>query len=206
VKHRLKQWGASLRERQVATSIALVCLLLIVIVSIWPDIFQSASSHDVPQQSGAPEATPSVAMVKPGPAEPSVPASSPVATISPRAAESVSRSATDASSAASHHAPPKVKAATTAIQKSASKPPTLKTPPLPTGYYVQVGAFSDRKRAEAMQQKVRRAGWPVYIMPKAKGLLGVVIGPYPSRKQAGQQQQKILQQLKLKGYPIQHTS
>ena len=149
MKHRLEQWAASLRERQIATSIALVCLLLIIIVSIWPDIFHSSGELPPVRQAAKPPA-------------PDLPQDAP--------------------------------------------PTTNNTSPLSSGYYIQVGAFSDKKRASAMQQKIQHAGWPVHIMPKAKGLLGVVIGPYPSRKQAEQQQKKILQQLKLKGYPIQHTS
>jgi len=72
------------------------------------------------------------------------------------------------------------------------------------GYYVQVGAFGDRQRALALRDRVRQAGWPAQVIPKAHGLLGVVIGPYPSRQQASAKQQLILRQLRLKGYPIQY--
>lgn len=192
---RLEQWAASLRERQIATSIALVCLLLIAIVSVWPDIFQSARKVASVQHAITPPApTPSTV---PAAAPEAAPAKPPVA-------------ATPESTVAEPPAEPakaeNIKPVADTSPPEPAPPAAAKTPSMPSGYYIQVGAFSDRKRAAAMQQKIHQAGWPVHVMPKARGLLGVVIGPYTSRKQAEQQQQKILQQLKLKGYPIQHTS
>ncbi len=198
MKHRLEQWAASLRERQIATSIALVCLLLIIIVSIWPDIFHSSGELSPVRQAAEPPATP-VTAVATRAAQPPEPA------ITPAESQPAAPAKPEAAPAMPKKAPVATKPPAPDIPQDAP-PATNSTPPLSSGYYIQVGAFSDKKRASAMQQKIQHAGWPVHIMPKAKGLLGVVIGPYPSRKQAEQQQKKILQQLKLKGYPIQHTS
>ncbi|RMH62309.1 MAG: SPOR domain-containing protein [Zetaproteobacteria bacterium] len=75
---------------------------------------------------------------------------------------------------------------------------------MPAGYYVQVGAFSDKRRALALRARVRKAGWPAQLIPKGHGLLAVAIGPYLTRKEASHKQQRILGQLHLKGYPIQY--
>ncbi len=86
-------------------------------------------------------------------------------------------------------APPPVAVPPTAV------PPATATSELPaTGFSVQLGAFSDDKGANALSNKLKRAGYPAYVEPLAtsKGTWWRVrVGPYSSRDAAATSRDKL---------------
>ncbi|MDX8395292.1 MAG: SPOR domain-containing protein [Mariprofundaceae bacterium] len=89
------------------------------------------------------------------------------------------------------------------VVKSNPKPMAEKTkhPALPQGYYVQLGAFKEIKRAQAMVQQLKR--WKPRLAPR-KGLNAVWIGPFASRNLADQAKTKLHKDSKLQGFIIKH--
>ena len=68
------------------------------------------------------------------------------------------------------------------------------------GFAVQLAAFSDDKGANALANKLKRAGYPAFtetVATSQKTLWRVRVGPYPSREAAAQSRDK----LKAEGHP-----
>ena len=68
------------------------------------------------------------------------------------------------------------------------------------GFVVQLAAFSDDKGANALANKLKRAGYPAFtetVATSQKTLWRVRVGPYPSREAAAQSRDK----LKAEGHP-----
>ncbi len=64
-----------------------------------------------------------------------------------------------------------------------AKPPVL--PPLPRGYLLQVGVFSNTANAEELRAKLAQAGIPATIEAR------VQVGPFKTRKEALEAQEKL---------------
>jgi rare lipoprotein A len=66
----------------------------------------------------------------------------------------------------------------TVAAAAASGPPLPVTAPLPAGDYLQAGAFSQAQRADALVERLRRAGFGNATAYPLHGLLKVRLGPY----------------------------
>jgi DedD protein len=85
------------------------------------------------------------------------------------------------------------KAADAAKAAPAKAPETAPEPPR-EGFVVQLAAFSDDKGANALANKLKRAGYPAYTeaITTSRGMLWRVrVGGYPSREAAGQARDKL---------------
>ena len=88
-------------------------------------------------------------------------------------------------------------------QPTANIKPSPKHHPAASGFYVQVGAFSDENRAKALMRQLRAKGVAsIQVVEKSPGLYAVLIGPFSTRRQAEARQQHLLHAFRLKGYPI----
>jgi DedD protein len=187
-------WKASLTEHRTAWIVASCCLLVILTAAIKPDLFE------FPQHESVGE-------------EPAVPAS-----MEEIIAEQIAPPIEDEAEAvvveaAKEIAPPKAVI-------TPSKPVVEKTPAKPTpapskaeaatkpsapaaGYYVQLGAFGERPRAQGLVDQLKLQGWSAVIAPKPGGLHAVWAGPEKDRGSAERLQKEIERKLKTKGFVVQ---
>ncbi|MBK6396006.1 MAG: SPOR domain-containing protein [Betaproteobacteria bacterium] len=142
-----------------------------------------------------------------------VPATPPVQDAAPRKSLADAEKAMLAPGAGATSAPPKsngngakaadtAKAAEPAAAKSPaparaeapSKPPDSTAPSTREGFAVQLAAFSDDKGANALSNKLKRAGYPAFTeaISTSRGTLWRVrVGPYPTREAAAQSRDKL---------------
>ncbi|HKI59753.1 MAG TPA: SPOR domain-containing protein [Mariprofundaceae bacterium] len=69
------------------------------------------------------------------------------------------------------------------------------------GYYVQTGAFSDHKRAEALMKRLSN-NWKTQIHKKPNNLFAVWSGPYANSKEATAAKNSIAIRTKIKGFIV----
>jgi len=81
------------------------------------------------------------------------------------------------------------------------KPVASKT--LTSGYYVQLGAFKDQKRAQTLSSRLSPT-WKTHIASRPNGMLAVWVGPYATSKEASRYREKIASTTKLKGFVVKH--
>jgi len=74
-----------------------------------------------------------------------------------------------------------------------------------SGFYVQLGAFDQRPRAQRLVDRLKKKGWSVKLAHKKDGLYGVWIGPKSNRKKVENLQHTIQRTLNYKGFIIHHT-
>ena len=192
MKARFEAWRASFREQRIAALVAGVCLALIVILGIRPDLMRPAHTPtEKPQPAQIPEPSPTDGNPVPM-------MNKPETSGQPVMRETTPRATMGTSTDRSQLRPAKPSQQAPGLERKSPEP----TPP---GYYIQVGAFSDARRAHALQRKILRHDWPARIIEKEAGLMAVVIGPYGSHREATGKQQEILRTFKLKGYPIQYA-
>jgi len=91
---------------------------------------------------------------------------------------------------------PKVSATPAPITKQVKRSTALSA-----GYYVQTGAFSERKRAEALVKKLS-ASWKTQIKKKSNRLYAVWSGPYANAKEAIAAKNSIAIRTKIKGFIV----
>lgn len=89
------------------------------------------------------------------------------------------------------------KTATTTVVKKAS----ASVSKLSAGYYVQTGAFSERKRAEALVKKLSTS-WKTQIKKKSNNLFAVWSGPYANSKEATAAKNSIAMRTNIKGFIV----
>jgi len=75
-----------------------------------------------------------------------------------------------------------------------------------TGYFIQIGAFRDSKRAKSLQAKLIKKHWRVSISPTKNHLYSVKIGAYSSKKTAQKAMLKLLHSEKIKGFITHHQA
>jgi len=213
---RLTQWSATFHERRTAVFIAGVCIVVIAAAMLAPQWFASkpeqvteinqtneatgAQTSDTPVErptyridSNTPVAsvtarTPvSNEIIEPAPAVRPVPAPKPVVTAP--APEPAKTTPTVTS-------PPKPKPVTT-IKPSNSSTTVSKAP---TGYFVQVGAFKERKLADNLLKKLTSNGFNTRLIDRSNGMIGVWIGPEDTHKAAEMLQRELQKKLKLQGF------
>jgi len=89
---------------------------------------------------------------------------------------------------------------TTTTAPAVTKPATHSTG-ISSGYYVQTGAFTDRKRAETLMKKLS-ANWKTQIKVKPNRLFAVWTGPYVNSKEATAAKNSIAMRTKIKGFIV----
>ena len=159
---------------------------------------RGGAGEPAPTGAGAPDAAP-------------VPAKPPVQDAAPRKSARTRRRRCSRRARGAASAPPKsngngAKAADTAkaAEPAAAKAPAPARPRRPRsrrsaappreGFAVQLAAFSDDKGANALSNKLKRAGYPAYTeaIATSRGTLWRVrVGPYPTRDAAAQSRDKL---------------
>ncbi|GAV19508.1 rare lipoprotein A [Mariprofundus micogutta] len=93
------------------------------------------------------------------------------------------------------------------VTKAVKQPAVVKTvKKAASGYYIQLGAFNEKPRAQGLVDQLRQSGWHGLINEKSTGLFAVWAGPESNRKAAETLQQAIERKLKLKGFIIHHKA
>ncbi|MDT8376225.1 MAG: SPOR domain-containing protein [Mariprofundaceae bacterium] len=85
--------------------------------------------------------------------------------------------------------------------KQPSSPVASKT--VASGYYVQLGAFRDQKRARTLSGRLSPT-WETHIASRPNGMLAVWVGPYATSGEASRAREKIASVAKLKGFVVKH--
>jgi len=172
------RWQASVFEQRMAWGIAIIAIVLMLFASFRPDWFA------VTKHTPEPTATKAVSDVAKNrtPAKRIDPVSpAPKRATPPEAAPVVKKN--------------RPQRTTAAVAK-----PVRTT--LANGYYVQVGAFKDRDRAQGMVDQLQRHGWHAVIAEKKKGLHAVRAGPEKSRRAAEQLEKTLAKTLHTKGFIV----
>lgn len=128
-----------------------------------------------------------------------VPATPPVQDAAPRKSLADAEKAMLAPGAGATSAPSKsngngAKAAGAAKAEAPSKTTDSAAPAPRGGFAVQLAAFSDDKGANALSNKLKRAGFPAFteaISTSRGKLWRVRVGPYPTREAAAQSRDKL---------------
>jgi len=185
-------WQASAIEHRSAWIVALCCLLLILITSLKPDLFEfsqeevavperveeKARNSDALAERITPPIEQQVEVIKPAPE-----IKQPKAVITPAKPVTTNK---------------------VVVKKEAVKAVTTKANATPaSGYYVQLGAFSEKPRAQGLVDQLKRQGWSAVIAPKPKGLHAVWAGPKSNQAEAEKLQKAIEKKLKTKGFIVQ---
>ncbi len=79
--------------------------------------------------------------------------------------------------------------------------------PLPSSWAVQVGSFSSAENAEALVKKLKRAGFPAFVVKRAetgKLLYRVRVGPLLDKDRAVALAEQIKEKVDLKGFVVPH--
>jgi rare lipoprotein A len=98
--------------------------------------------------------------------------------------------------------PPDETTLPTPSAKAAVAAPVRAVQPAPTsGYYLQVGAFSEPKNADELVERLRKAGFETVGVYPTRGILKVRLGPYPSPN-AMQDDDERLNRIGLRAYRV----
>ena len=183
---RLRAWIATPAETRTVWVIASLCIAVTIVSFLWPQIKPVSDS-------GKPVALmePSATVIK-QPAAESL--HNPVQTksvVPPKKASKPAEHVKSAPSTLPNSVPP----------KQMVKPVASKT--LASGYYVQLGAFKDQKRAQTLSSRLSPT-WNTHIASRPNGMLAVWIGPYRTSKEASRYREKIASTAKLKGFVVKH--
>jgi len=175
-------WQASLLEQRIAWGIAACCIILVFLASTRPEWFELPTPPPQP-------------IVKKEPIR-----------NTPRPAPVIH-----------HHrvetpveAPVKIQPA----QPEPKKRPVVTTPKtkapdtrvIASGFYVQIGAFHERLRAQGLADQLKRKGWKAVISTRKNSLFAVWIGPKQTRASAEKLLVTIQHKLKSKGFIVHQKS
>ena len=183
-------WQASVIEHRTAWSVALCCLLLILITSLKPDLFSSSDQVSVVAQEDIAAERPKHRAKPIAPridAKPKQPALEHVTEVKrPKVVVAAAK--------------PIVKKSTP--KKIVTKPAatTVSTPD--SGYYVQLGAFKEKPRAQGLVDQLKRQGWSGILSRKSSGLYVVWAGPEKERSKVDKLQVAIEKKMKIKGFIV----
>ncbi len=173
-----EQWQASLLEQRIAWGIAACCIILVFLASTRPEWFE------------LPAPTPQQVVNK----EPNRKTSHPAPVIH-------------------HHQVETPLEAPVKTQPSKPKPkkrlvvttPKTKTPDttvIASGFYVQIGAFHERHRAQGLTDQLKRKGWKAVISTRKNRLYAVWVGPKQTHASAEKLLLTIQRKLKSKGFIV----
>jgi len=181
------KWHASLLEQRIAWAVAASCLILVLLASARPAWFDFSTPAQT-QATGHIEPV----LHKTIPAKHSVAKRS--ITKRPVAKKAVAGQAVT---------PAKKLRAVHANTKPASTPARTQAM-LAHGFYIQLGAFNERPRAQGLADRLQHQGWHTVIAPTQGGLHAVWIGPRPTRRGAEILLKTVHARLKNKGFIVHH--
>ncbi|OIO69622.1 MAG: hypothetical protein AUJ57_09065 [Zetaproteobacteria bacterium CG1_02_53_45] len=190
-------WHASLAEHRTAWTFFFSCLLLIAIAVVKPDIFDLSSYSTPParQQTVVEKAVspPLPQVEEETEAEPVIEAETVTAPVKPAVIDAAAKVNTKAV----------VAKKATPVAPAENPEPASSAPT--AGYYVQLGAFSDKPRAQGLVDQLGRSGLHAIINQKSSALFAVWAGPESERKSVETLQRAIESKMKIKGFIIHHT-
>jgi len=171
-------WQASLLEQRMAWGIAAVCIMLVLLASARPEWFEFDLFAPPPKQvTKQAQTTPAKHVVT---------------------RQRQTHPATHARQPAKA-----LKKAPAIHAKAKASPPTVaKHAAIADGFYVQLGAFKERPRAQGLADQLKRKGWATVIAIKADGLHAVWVGPEKTRGEAEKLRKAIQRKLRNKGFIV----
>jgi len=180
-------WQASVIEHRAAWIIAACCLLLILTASLKPDLFtpstEQVAAAVVKQERAKAQVKPLPAAIAEEPEQ-----IEPEPAVDPIKPKTV------------------VAQAKPVVKQEVAKKPVIKATPTAgepgSGYYVQLGAFKERPRAQGLIDQLKRYGWSGVLSQKNNGLYAVWAGPEQQRAGADKLQIAIEKKMKTKGFII----
>ncbi|NWF38023.1 hypothetical protein F3F96_02565 [Mariprofundus sp. NF] len=180
-------WQASVIEHRTAWIVAACCLLLIFIASLKPDLFttspEQVAEAEVKEERAKPLAKhlPATIAEEPERIEPE-PVAEP---IKPKTV---------------------IAPAKPVVKKEVAKQPVIKAAPSAdepgSGFYVQLGAFKEKPRAQGLIDQLRHHGWSGVLSKKTNGLYAVWAGPEQQRAEADKLQIAIEKKMKTRGFIV----
>ncbi|ATX80207.1 Cell division protein DedD (protein involved in septation) [Mariprofundus aestuarium] len=185
-------WQASAIEHRSAWIFALCCLLLILIASLKPDLFEfSQEEVALPEQveDTARDSDALAERIAPPVEEPAEAVKSTPEIEQPKAVVIPAKPVT------SNRVITKKPAVKAVSSKTSSTPAS--------GYYVQLGAFGEKPRAQGLVDQLKRQGWNAVISAKPNGLHAVWAGPKKDHAEAEKLQKAIEKKMKTKGFIVQ---
>jgi len=180
-------WKASLLEQQIAWGVALFAILLVIIAASQPQWFDFSSKPAAHSQAAPVEKVVPQDHAKLDPPKPAV-AVKPVV-------KTVQKPVTIEPAVKMKQI---VKETATPIK---TKPQTAST----RSYYVQIGAFEEKARAQGMTDHLKKRGWSVKVFKK-RALHAVWIGPKATHEEAEKLLKAIQVKLKYTGFIVQSRS
>jgi len=177
---KLRAWITTPAETRTAWITASLCVVVIIGAFLWPQLKPDSETVHVPAKAPATVLKRSLPKTPPAPVKPAA---------QPK-----------------QIAKPVEKAKSSPQPKKSVKAATAKTVPatsLATGYYVQLGAFKDSKRAKKLSKKLAPT-WKTHIASRPNGMIAVWVGPYKTNKEAARYRDKIASTTKLKGFVVKH--
>jgi len=173
---RLRAWTTTPAETRIAWITASLCVVVIIVAFLWPQIKPDSASESKSIQTKTAKTIPAPSLAKSPPVI-SKPATKPVE--KPKTAPQAKK---------------RVKVTVTKAIPAKS---------LASGYYIQLGAFKDSTRAQKLSKKLAST-WKTHITSRPNGMLAVWNGPYATFKEASLYREKITSTTKLKGFVVKH--
>ncbi|NWF36842.1 SPOR domain-containing protein [Mariprofundus sp. KV] len=180
-------WQASVMEHRAAWIVAACCLLLILTASLKPDLFTPSPEQanetvtKLERAKSQAKHLPAAIIEEPEQIEPEpvVEPVNPGTVVAP---------------------------AKPVVKQEVAKKPVLKATPSAdepgSGYYVQLGAFKERPRAQGLIDQLKRHGWSGVLSQKNNGFYAVWAGPEQQRTEADKLQIAIEKKMKTKGFIV----
>lgn len=186
MKNGLHPWIAGQHEKRAALVIAIASIGLVALAIVWPWLMPAKQTATSPVAASEPPQLP-IKVQAPAPAVKPVPKPEP-----------------EAPPAQPQPAPATVQPAKPpAPTKPAPAPTATKSAATVAGYYVQLGAFKDKKRAEALAGRLS-GKWNTTVAGRPNNLHAVWVGPYKSESLAVQAKTRIAKAEKINGFIIKH--
>ncbi|MES0372072.1 MAG: SPOR domain-containing protein [Mariprofundaceae bacterium] len=182
---KLRGWVATPNETKTAWIIASACIVLVVVSFLWPQIGSDYIEEitSTPKQKIKPE-------------------NESIEKIIVKVQKQENRTVTKSPQPAPALKKPVPVIAEKAKQTSKPAPkPATASKTLSKGYYVQVGAFKEHKRALVLQKKMA-SHWNIQLREKANKMVAVWAGPYKSSKEATRIKAEITTRTKIKGFIV----
>ncbi len=203
------RWQASLNEQRAAWAVAACAIIIIVAAASQPQWFEFTNPPTSQQQ--AHKQPVSNQSLSNQPLSQQTSAETNTAVAKKTTPTSHSKSTTKTAPIKTTHKTAHKTAAniqSKAVHKTSAKKPV--TPPrndtTAKGFYVQLGAFKDKQRAQRFHNKLKKKGWNVHVVSRKAGLHAVWIGPEPSHKKAEKLLKNIQHKLKSSGFIVQNNT
>jgi len=188
-------WQASLIEQRLAWSLSFCAIVITLFAIAQPQWFELLSAVNSPVHQQAPVTNP----------------------VQPARTKTMNTITPAAESPAPKKAPPPAAIKPITQATPVTPPPTKhiakktstiapKKTVLAPGFYVQLGAFDEKARAQGLADQLKRKGWSVKIATKKNGMHAVWIGPKSTKSEAEILLKTIHSKLKQKGFIVQHNN